>query len=360
MKKTIKKIMITTIAVVTMITMVPSITNAAHNIYGYDGIIRMAPGFVATGSMPDVTDSHSVKNVIEIGHNPKATYSVESSNNNILKVSMNDKEWLDGQNNKGAFMANIRYVNLNGVGPGKATVTIKETLNGKTTIKGKHTLEVKGATLSATGNWKHDYPLGVKNNFTLLTILGRNNNAKYTYDVDKKGLEVYEEIEPSEGTVLIKLRATEPGVYKVTAKETYNGNTRILKTITINIHEMEIIQEYTMGLDYKPEGYSPVIKYWNTDYSLYYKSKDLQTMYQPMTSSDNIEYKNWKNSPAVVLRGNLVPVYSGDMEIEIYRILSEENYHITSKTDFKDLPYEMELVGTTKLKVVPAKAEIKK
>lgn len=300
------------------------------------------------GNNPSETVS---KSTIEFRPVAGAKYSVVSSNNNILKVSMGEM-FPEGWDSTGGYNLARGYINMNGISPGKVTVTLKQTLNGKTTTVGNSAITVVSPYLTAIGNYKHNYPLGTEDNVTALVIENRNLNSKYTFESDKEGLKVEEIVDEHTGNIYISLIATKSGVYNVIAKETLNGVTKVMKTVTINIHEMSIKDNITIELNYVNKGTTPFINYMSGDYKLYYEIDGISTIYEPISNWDYADVKTRTESKLYIVRELLRPLRTGVVDVKIYKISNDVTYETKSNSKVGHTNFEKEYIGTTRITIV--------
>ena len=167
-----------------------------------------------------------------------ATYTFESNNKKVVTVK---KSGTKGY--------------LTGVTAGSATVTVKQTLKGKTVTVGKCKVTVKKASVSATENASET--LGMGDNIqiggaerdSICYIKYLNPAATYTYksnDSNLKMTQVKADAEWAMGKGYFcyaqKYTAKKPGTYTVTLQEKYRGKTRTVGKFKVIIHDT-IIQD---------------------------------------------------------------------------------------------------------------------
>lgn len=139
---------------------------------------------------------------------------------------------------------------LTGINGGTATITCKQTLNGKTTTIGKCKIIVNKASIQeaaeanrlsmgtrSLGSWVQE---------PICYIRNRIPDAKYTYSTNSKNLTIkdtkYDETQAGEGCFGFKqtYTAKKAGTYTVTVNETYQKKTRKVGTFKVIIHDLEI------------------------------------------------------------------------------------------------------------------------
>lgn len=169
-----------------------------------------------------------------------ASYTFTSSDTKIVKISKN-----------GGY--------LTGVKKGKATITCKESYNGKTTVVGTCKVTVKEAGLIDRGA---DVTLGsglinvdyfdmymIENIQLPYTLTYQNPDATYTVKSDSKDLTFTEtKLTKEEEKNYIsekpyRYEAKKAGKYTLTVVETYNKKTRNVGKCTLTVHDVEVLRE---------------------------------------------------------------------------------------------------------------------
>lgn len=195
-----------------------------------------------------------------------AKYVFTSSNTKIVKIAKS-----------GGY--------LTGVKAGRAVITCKQTLRGKTTVIGKCQVTVKNASL--IGNTNHVIPLGktelmrepaVAEEFALTY---RNPDARYEFLPDKLGLSVEEQITEDTGiywdtdydgdTVKkLILTAERADSYNVTVWEIYKNRRREVGTIKVTAMAPAVAEKITeFPVNLKKE--VQLVNYPSKDKTYYYK-----------------------------------------------------------------------------------------
>lgn len=142
---------------------------------------------------------------------------------------------------------------LTGVKAGTATVTVKQTLKGKTTTVGKCKVTVKNATVSATENANEtlgmgdNVQIGGAERDAICYIKYLNPDATYTYKSNDSNLKMTQVKADAEWAVgkgyfcyAQKYTAQKPGTYTVTLQEKYKGKTRNVGKFKVIIHDTVI------------------------------------------------------------------------------------------------------------------------
>lgn len=168
-----------------------------------------------------------------------ATYTFTSSNSKVVKIAKD-----------GGYPT--------GVKAGKATITCKQKLNGKTTVIGTCKVAVKDANYYE-GDFCGWLSLGKTElipSYTGYLIRYRNPEAKYTYAIDHEGLTLKERVwkEKDNGeacyipmygkqTYVQVFDATKAGVYTIAINETYKKKTRQIGTFKVKVFAPTIIAD---------------------------------------------------------------------------------------------------------------------
>ena len=281
--KTTKKVFGVLLVIILLITMLPLsvFANDYGNIIMNQELTSSLGEYKYVPKLHEVSD-YEVKNRVRFTPVKGATYTATSSDNNVLNI-VNIEVLYDsvGINSEGKYVTPEAYINLNGLKEGQVIVTLKQTLNGKTKNVGTSKITVKEATLTARGNYQHNYPLGTYYISELL-FENRNLNAKYIFEVDKEGLIVEDHLTNEgydRGYRDIRFTATKTGTYKVLVKEVINGKEKIMKTITINIHDLIIKKEVTLEVGQVGNKDQDFSNYWNYDYLYYMEVDGISTIY---------------------------------------------------------------------------------
>lgn len=271
-------------------------------------------------------------------YNAEANYTVVVDNKSVLKASIIEVP-VELQVN------GCKAVKLVGLKFGKTVVTLKETVNGKTTIISKDNVTVADSALTATGNYAHNYGLG--KHPSDLRIVNHKVDAEYFATVNKPGVTV-----KFDGSKIF-FDSTAIGDYKVTFTEKYNGVTKVLKTIDVHVFPMSITPKITMENNWyvrDPE----ILNYQDNRYVYRYESEGIDVnLYDHVSLLASFEdavtlYE--RNSPGVKYhvekcfiyqhRGFLISRMVGTQVISVY------------KTDKND-PELHEYVGSCTITIVP-------
>jgi hypothetical protein len=139
---------------------------------------------------------------------------------------------------------------LTGVKAGTATITCKQTLNGKTTTLGECQTTVEKASIREAAE-ANRLSLGTRSlgswvQEPICYIINRIPDAKYTYSTNSKNLTIkdtkYDETQAGDGCFGYKqtYTAKKAGIYTVTVNETYQKKTREVGTFKVIIHDLKI------------------------------------------------------------------------------------------------------------------------
>jgi hypothetical protein len=169
-----------------------------------------------------------------------ATYTFQSSNKKIVTVKASGSEGY-----------------LTGVKNGTATITCKQTLNGKTITVGKTIVTVNESSINPTYR-AEDLSLGTGSLGSwvaepICNIEYRIPDATYTYSVNSKNFSIkdtkYNETQAGEGYFGFKqtYTATKPGIYTVTVNETYKDTTRKLGTFKVAVYDLVIADKISIA-----------------------------------------------------------------------------------------------------------------
>lgn len=170
-----------------------------------------------------------------------AKYVFTSSNTSIVKIAKS-----------GGY--------LTGVKAGRATITCKQTLRGKTTVIGKCKVTVKDAVL--TGNTSHIISLGKTEivrepaEAEEFAVTYRNPDARYEFLPDKLGLSIEEQVIEDtgiywdtdyDGDTIRKLIVTAERAdnYNITVWEIYKNRRREVGTIKITVMAPAVVEKLT-------------------------------------------------------------------------------------------------------------------
>lgn len=178
------------------------------------------------------------------GFHPDAKYSFSTKDTSILSVKTEGP-----------------YGYLTGKKAGTATVTCKQTYQGKTTTVGSIQIQVVEPLDKKDLEKEWTYSLG---RYRVMSIIPYpKTGATYTFHTNKEGLTIKQDAELEFYSVASDIvNATKIGTYQVTIKETYKGKTTNLGRYTVSVvkdkNNYETRTEVTYGAGELLEAYSLV------------------------------------------------------------------------------------------------------
>ena len=141
-------------------------------------------------------------------------------------------------------------INLTGLKAGTATITCKQTINGKTTTVGKVTVTVKNAKIrnvsekTPIDQYTYNDMIDYCEESPYIEYYSADNKVKYKISVDKKGFTVSDSKQYVGGSRVLNYDATKAGIYTVTLKQTYNKKT-VTSSAKVNCIDAEVEKEVT-------------------------------------------------------------------------------------------------------------------
>lgn len=205
----------------------------------------------------------------------------EGAHQVAIKNAKNGIKYTCTTSNKKVVTASVKSnkINLTGLKAGKATITCKQTVKGKTTTIGKVTVTVHKTTIKWDDIEGHGLNKIIPSNgenalygemggfYTM--YYSTDKNVKYKISVDKKGLSVSTKNTKTvySGARFLNSTATKAGTYKVTLTQTYKKN-KSTSTVTTKFEDVKIRDSATLYVG-KPEFWTYLTEGCLSNYKLY-------------------------------------------------------------------------------------------
>ena len=186
-----------------------------------------------------------------------ASYTFTSSNKKVVTIKKS---------------GTVGYIT--GVKAGKATITVKQKMKGKTTTVGKCNVTVKNSSVVASIIAEEELGLGTDIEASasitepICWIKNYNPAAKYTYSCNNSNFKMsHINLDIGNGYSCYgqKYTAKKPGTYTVTLKETYKKKTRTVGKFKVVIHDTIIRDTLDLFIG-QTESLAGLIGYYNGYY----------------------------------------------------------------------------------------------
>lgn len=195
------------------------------------GIGEYRPGGAANFNMNDYFFEYE----LPFGYVPGCVYNAVSSNPSVATAA------IDGHG-----------VQLDGKSVGTTVITLQKKVNGKWVNLDTAKVTIEGSSVVTDGIHAPvftNFTLPIGSSSSPFKISDVNPYAKYTFNVDKPGLTIYEcEPNPITHCTGLYCDATIPGIYNVTAVETLNGISKELYKCSIQVKPLTINNKVTVSM----------------------------------------------------------------------------------------------------------------